>query len=117
MDNVGVNSIICKYCGVNIVPEDYFCPSCGKELKAKLLSEGIWKQIGIYSLSFFLPPFGLWPGIKYLRQPDDKSKMIGFISILLTVVSIDLSFWITAAFLGGYSQMLNSLSNGTYKSF
>jgi len=117
MDEVVGIPASCRYCGAHILPEDYFCPNCGKELRVKPVSMGIWKQIGIYLLSFLLPPLGLWPGIKYLRQPDKKVKTVGIVSILLTVISIALTFWITAIFMNGYSQMLNGLSHGVYQPF
>jgi hypothetical protein len=109
--------ISCRYCKAGISPEDFFCPNCGKQLKVKPSSTGLWKQIGVYLLSFLLPPLGLWPGIKYLRQPDRKAKLIGFVAILLTITSIALSFWIVAAYMDRYSQMLNGLSKGVYKPF
>lgn len=107
----------CPNCKQNIPESYYFCPNCGKQLKAKPLSASILKQIGIYLLSFLLPPLGLWPGIKYLRQPNGEGKMVGFVAILLTVISIVLSVWITAAYMDSYGKMLNSLSNGTFRSF
>jgi hypothetical protein len=109
--------IRCRYCKAGISSEDYFCPNCGKQLKVKPSSTGFWNQAGIYLLSFLLPPFGLWPGIKYLRQPDKKAKMVGLVAILLTVISIALSFWIVAAYMDSYSKLLNGLPNGVYKPF
>lgn len=78
----------CKYCGFAVSDNFYFCPNCGKKLIEPPLSTSIGKQIGIYALSFFLPPLGLVPGFRYLRQKDSKSKIVGLIAILLTLVSI-----------------------------
>ena len=105
------NQINCRYCGKNIIESDYFCPNCGKKLKDKPLSTGIVKQISVYLFSVFLPPFGLWPGIKYLRQEGDKSKIIGIIVILLTIISTGVSIWLTIGFINVFNQQLNSNIN------
>lgn len=78
----------CKFCGFPISDNFYFCPNCGKKLSEPPLSTGIGKQIGIYALSFFVPPFGLLPAFRYLRQKDSKSKTIGLIAVFLTLISI-----------------------------
>lgn len=50
-------------------------------------------------MSVFLPPLGLWPGIRYLKQKDEKSRMIGFIAITLTIVSTAITIWLTLGFI------------------
>lgn len=66
------------------------------------------KQIGIYALSLLLPPLGLWPGIKYLRQNDSKAKMVGWIAIILTVLSTVVSLILYVQLMKTISQTLNS---------
>ena len=88
------------------MPIDIFCPACGKKLKRSDLSTGIQKQIGVYLLSFFLPPFGLFPAIKYLRQADSKSKKIGVIALVLTVISILITISLTKLVLGTFESRL-----------
>ena len=105
------NQLTCPHCKQNIVNEDYFCPSCGKKLKDKPLSTSAWKQILVYLLSILLPPLGLWPAVKYLKQKDDKSRMIGFIAVFLTIISIILTVWFTWGFMNTFSQQLNSEIN------
>lgn len=83
----------CKYCGFAVSDNFYFCPNCGKKLNEPPLSTSIGKQIGIYALSFFLPPLGLVPGLKYLFQKDSKSRTIGIIAIFLTIISTILTIW------------------------
>lgn len=78
-------------------------------MKDPPLSKTIAKQIGIYLLSALLPPFGLVPGIKYLRQKDDKSKMIGIAALVLTVLSSAVNIWL---FFQLFNQ-LNSTVNST----
>lgn len=101
----------CKGCQT-ISPNTYFfCPNCGKKLKDKSLSTSIGKQIVIYLISFFLPPFGLPQGIKYLRQNNWKGKTIGIVIILLTIISISISIIIVNAFMSSLSGSLNSLNS------
>ena len=85
----------CADCQGNISLSDYFCPHCGKKLNKKPLPTTPLKQLLIYSVSVFLPPLGIWPAIKYLRQPDEKSKRIGWAALLLTIISIVITGWLT----------------------
>ena len=96
----------CPNCNNPILPIDIFCPACGKKLKNCEASLGIQKQIGVYLLSFFLPPFGLFPAIKYLRQADSKSKTIGAIALVLTVISILITISLTKLVLGTFESQL-----------
>ena len=96
----------CPNCKNQVLPIDIFCPACGKKLKGDRSSLGIQKQIGVYLLSFFLPPFGLFPAIKYLRQADSKSKTIGVIALVLTVISILITISLTKLVLGTFESQL-----------
>jgi len=102
----------CPSCKQNIALSDYFCPNCGKKLKEKPQSTTILRQIFIYLLSILLPPLGLWPGIKYLKQKDGKSRMIGFIAIVLTIISIVITAWLYLGFMKNLNQQLNQQLNG-----
>lgn len=82
------------------------------EKQANLPSTTISKQIVIYLVSFFLPPFGLGWGFKYIKFHDEKVKRVGLIAILLTIVSIILTIWITMSFFNSYSQTINSINRG-----
>lgn len=97
----------CKDCKT-ISPNTYFfCPNCGKKLKDKPLSTSLGRQIIIYLISFFLPPFGLPQGIKYLRQDSSKEKTIGIVVILLTIISIIISVMIFNSLSGSLNSNLN----------
>ena len=107
-----VNSqLTCPHCGNLILPESYFCPSCGQKLKDKPPSTTIAKQIVIYLTSFFLPPLGLWPAFKYIKQKDSKSKTIGFVALFLTIVSLIVSIWITTNFINSIKKQVNNQQN------
>lgn len=103
--------LTCPSCKGNISPIDYFCPLCGKKLKEKPLSTTLSKQLWIYFISFFLPPLGVWPAIKYLRQADEKSKKIGLVALVLTIISIAISTWLTLNFVKSFQKGLDSQIN------
>ena len=100
--------VICPNCKQNISSLDYFCPNCGKKIKDKPLSTSLFRQILVYLLSFLLPPLGLWPAVKYLKQKDERSRMIGFIAIVLTIISVILSIWFAIGFINTFNQQLNA---------
>lgn len=76
-----------------------------------LPSTTVGRQIFIYLLSFLLPPLGLWPAIKYLKQKDEKSRMIGFIAIILTIISTVITIWFSMGFIDTFNQQLNQQLN------
>jgi predicted amidophosphoribosyltransferase len=84
-------SLLCPQCHQPITPTDYFCANCGKRLKIPPLPTTIVRQIMIYLGSVILPPMGLVWGMRYLKQPDQKSKLIGIVAIVLTALSLVIS--------------------------
>lgn len=106
--------ITCPKCGaINFVSSN-FCQACGKQLREVPLSTSVAKQLGIYLLSFFLPPLGLMPGIKYLRVHDSKANIVGLIAIILTIVSIILTFWTFSGLINSYTKLLESQLGGGF---
>ncbi len=99
----------CKFCGQAVLANYYFCPYCGKKIIEPPITTT--KEIGVYLLSIFLPPLGLWPGIKYLSQRNEKAKRVGTIAIILTIISIVITIWASIAFVNNMSQTLNSQMN------
>ena len=83
---------LCRFCNSPVSNNFFFCPTCGKKLHEPPIT--IAKQIGIYALSILLPPLGLWPGIKYVFQKDEKTKAVGIIAIILTVISTIVTLWL-----------------------
>lgn len=105
----------CPFCQADLQLDDFFCPVCGKKIREKPLSATVWRQIGIYLLSFFLPPLGFWPGFKYLRQNEQKLKNIGIIAILLTVISLVVTALITVNIINQVNeQMTKQLQNMSF---
>jgi len=105
MDNTNET---CPVCHQPILPNYYFCPNCGANLKDKAKDISALTQIALYALALFLPPLGLWPGIKYLMKSDPKAKKIGIIIIVLTVISSAITIWAIFSLFNVYLGELNS---------
>lgn len=101
----------CKTCGFQISEIYFYCPNCGRKLKNAPQSLSITRQIYVYLISLFLPPLGLWPAIRYLFDKRPKAKLIGVIAIVLTIISIFLTFKITTDFLNAQKQIANQQLN------
>ena len=110
-------SSVCPYCSLPVPFESYFCPNCGKQIRQKMISVSIAKQIGVYLLSFLLPPLGLYPGIKYIRKGDIKTKIVGCVAVILTLISIILTFYLFANFMQQYSKTLDQISSGQFQGY
>ena len=104
---------VCSFCGKQVPADAVFCPFCGKQLKEKTVSTTLFTQIALYALAVLLPPLGLWPGIKYFRNSDEKAQKIGIALIVLTIASTIITVWLTFAFLNSYMNELNQALNGT----
>ncbi|OGH16036.1 MAG: hypothetical protein A3C30_00735 [Candidatus Levybacteria bacterium RIFCSPHIGHO2_02_FULL_40_18] len=76
-------------------------------LKEPQLPISLEKQIKVYAISILLPPLGLWPGIKYLTGKNEKAKTVGIVAIILTIISIIITVWLTIGFV---SQLNNGLN-------
>ncbi|MFH1833187.1 MAG: zinc ribbon domain-containing protein [Candidatus Levyibacteriota bacterium] len=107
-----VSNLVCPFCQFPISEVFLFCPNCGKKIKDAKITIG--KQIGIYLLSIFLPPLGLWPGIKYLLRNDKKAKIVGMVAIILTILSAVIMIWYSVNLFSQLTKSINS-SVGQYQ--
>lgn len=96
----------CPKCGEGISEKDIFCSHCGFELKPQAIDISVAKQALIYCVSFFLAPFGLHYAFTYLKQRDEKAKLIGVASLVLTVIAIAIGVIVVRQF---FSQMYGQL--------
>ena len=87
MENSNPNPALCPKCHFPVQPVYYFCPNCGNGLKPGPLPTNASKQIGIYLFCLLVPPFGLWYVVKYLLDKNDKAKIIGFVALIITIIS------------------------------
>lgn len=101
----------CPRCKSALAPIVNFCPTCGFLIKEPPVVMSIKKQIGLYLVSFLLPPLGLWPGIKYLKNSDEKVRHVGLIAIFLTILSIIISTWAYIGFIKTVNKTLNQQIN------
>ena len=106
--------IKCKECGHEISDEALACPNCGKPQRDRHPSVLLSRQITVYAVSLFLPPFGLWYAWKYLKQKDGKSKKIGIAVLILTVISVVFTIWFTERLMDSINQALNSVNIYNY---
>lgn len=76
------------------------------------------QQIKVYAISILLPPLGLWPGIKYVFQKDEKKRTVGIIAIILTIISTIVTVLIfmntITSITSGTGSSLNQLQNLGY---
>ncbi len=63
-------------------------------------------------MSLFIPPFGFWYVWKYIRQGDRKSKVIGIVAAILTVISIVISIWLWDKSVAALNQAMNASLGG-----
>lgn len=100
---------LCPACQFKIQDDWFFCSNCGKNLKEKIVEISVSKQILIYAVSFFLAPLGLGWGLKYILSKDKKIRTIGFISIVLTVISTILMVLSLKGFVDQYVKTLDQI--------
>lgn len=84
----------CASCHTLLLESFYYCPTCGKKAKEPPVSTTVGKQLSIYLISIFFPPFGLWPGVTYLMDKSEKAKIIGLVAIILTLISTIVTTWL-----------------------
>ena len=104
-------SLICPTCGSILAPDDMFCSHCGAQVVKKVATIGLGKQIYIYFVSLFLPPFGLVWTWKFFRTGNAQMKRVGWIALILTIVSTIFTIWITIGFFQGLQSQINSVSS------
>ncbi len=96
---------ICTHCQSLVPANAIFCPNCGKALKEVVQKMTLWKQLSVYALSFFFPPFGLIPAIKYIRESDESTKRVGYLCIFLTTLSVVISLFMVAQIFSAFSAL------------
>ncbi|OGH18488.1 MAG: hypothetical protein A3F31_02145 [Candidatus Levybacteria bacterium RIFCSPHIGHO2_12_FULL_38_12] len=98
----------CSFCQSQVLDTFYFCPFCGKVLKDKPLSTTFLKQAGVYAFAFFFPPFGIIPAFKYLKQNSEQARIVGLITVLITVFSLLFAVWLSSEFIEIVSTTINA---------
>ena len=99
---------LCRFCNSPVSANFFFCPTCGKKINEPPIT--VAKQIGIYAISILLPPLGLWPGIKYVLQKDEKTKLVGIVAIILTIISSVITIWVFMNFMSGIGSSIGPIN-------
>ena len=100
----------CPACKLPIFESYLFCPNCGVNLK-EAGAPTLGKQISVYLVSILLPPLGLFPAIRYIRRDDSISKRVGFVALILTIISTAVTIWFTLGFINTVNKTLNQQIN------
>ena len=103
---------VCGVCHKEVLDEYYFCPNCGNNLKEGEKPVSVIIQIGLYALAIFLPPLGLWPGVKYIMKKNKQAKIVGWVVVFLTLASSALTIWGIFVAFDTYLGQLDSLMIG-----
>jgi len=90
---------ICRICHQPILLTYYFCPNCGAKVNEVPLSTSIGTQVWIYIQSIILPMvlfifITKWPGVKYFKSDDPKTKRIGQVAWVLLILSTVFTIWL-----------------------
>ena len=105
------NQINCPFCSTQIDATAYFCPNCGKKIREKPLGIDAKSQILLYLVSLLLPPLFIGRTIRYMRSTDPKSRLVGMISLFMTIVAIVVISWITVSFMQKLNSQINEVVN------
>jgi hypothetical protein len=74
-------------------------------------STSVGSQIWLYLTSVFLFPFGLGKTLKYIRSEDPQAKIIGWLSLGLTVMALLFGIWSVNLMMKNINQLLNQQLN------
>jgi len=88
MDVIPAPAPVCLKCHQTVDSTDFYCRNCGINLKPKPPDTSIGAQFVLYISSVLLPPLGIIWAWRYLRQADTKSKIIGFVAVIITIIEL-----------------------------
>ncbi|HLB51809.1 hypothetical protein A3F07_04720 [candidate division WWE3 bacterium RIFCSPHIGHO2_12_FULL_38_15] len=58
-----------------------------------------FQKIKIYLLSIFLTPLGVYWFIKYFRSPNRDKRLVGYLSLVITLATLVVTIAITSSYL------------------
>ncbi len=106
------NTAICPNCHTENIPlTDFYCPQCGAQLRIKPASTSTVTEILLYIGSLLLPPLGFWWAFKYFRIPDPRAKRIAVVCVVLTIISLIVSYFLFQGFMTNVNNQINSTSS------
>jgi len=102
-------TVFCPSCHQAVETQDYFCRNCGKNLKTAPLPTDLTAQMMVYLKSALLPPWGLFLGLKYFGQKDQKSRIIGMLAFGITLIVILVTINLTMTVMNSVNNQLDSV--------
>lgn len=93
-----VTPAVCPSCHIVVKLTDYFCSNCGKNLHPVPLGITLIDQVKLYLGSVFLAPMGIFWGMRYLREKEDKPKIVGVVAMLLSVITLIVAIQYSVSF-------------------
>ncbi len=109
---------MCPTCHLPILPEYYFCPNCGTNLRPAPLPMTFVTLFSLYAHSLILPflafiTISKWKGSMYLKSADSQAKRVGMIALVLLILSTVGMVWSTYALSKSLSASLNETLSGS----
>ena len=98
----------CPKCKKEIDSEAKFCQFCGYKIVAESAVLSTAQKIKIYFLSVVLTPLGLYWFFKYLRNPNLQNRMVGYIALVLTLVSLVVTIIVTSSYISSLNTYINN---------
>ena len=111
MDEV-VPSTVCPFCHIAVRPADYFCSNCGKNLHPAPLGTGVFDIAKLYLGSVFFTPMGIFWGMRYLREKNNTSIIVGVIAMLLSLVTLIVAIQYTVSFMNTINSQMGKQFQG-----
>lgn len=103
--------VICSKCHRSVDATDYYCRNCGKKLHSPPLTADFSTLIILFLKTVLLPPLGFIWGFRYLFQPDNRSKLIGFLVIVITLIETILLTQYTITMVNTATEQINQQLN------
>lgn len=104
--------LACPGCHIAVRPTDYFCFNCGKNLHAMPPGTTPADQIKLYAGSILLAPMGIFWGLKYLKEQDDKTKIVGVVAMILSGITFIIAAQYTMAFVNSLNSQVGQQLQG-----
>lgn len=76
----------CPACRRGVQPDYFYCPYCGKNIRPAPLPTTIPQIIKVCIASAIVMPYGLYMGVRYLRQTDERSRYTGIMVLGVTII-------------------------------
>lgn len=104
--------LACPGCHIAVRPTDYYCFNCGKNLHVAPVGTTPLDQMKLYGASILLAPMGIFWGLKYLKENDDKAKIVGVVAMILSGVTFIIAAQYTVSFINSLNSQVGQQLQG-----